>query len=129
MEKYSYAFNRCLTFENVSDDAYNDLNGFISIIESQIDVASKQTHYHKLNDWCDTIYGFVHAMLKKHKFVNGGKNQNPDARFWWGIYGVVSSIHLSPHLKTQVALHHSSAWERNEALRIEIGGLIKILCK
>lgn len=107
-----------------SEKALKDLEGYLTLLKSLSTTASKQTHYHKLNDWSDVAYGYVHDMLKKYDFKNGGPDQNDNARFWWTVYGMVSSIHYSTFLTTNVALHHSSAFERNEALTKEIEYLI-----
>lgn len=94
------------------------------------DTASKQTHYQNLDQWNDVVYGYIHKMLKKTGFKNGQSEENaknPSATLWWTIYGAVGSITYSHYLKTKVALHHSSAWERNEALIKELDDLTMIL--
>ena len=94
------------------------------------DTASKQTHYQNLDQWSGVVYGYIHKMLKKTGFKNGKPEENaknPSATLWWTIYGEVSSITYSQYLQTKVARHHSSAWERNEALIMELDDLIKLL--
>ena len=116
--------------ENVSEKCKQDLLVYLQHINDLSKTASKYTHYDKLNEWSESAYGFIHKMLKKYKFVNGNPEANaklPDASFWWNIYGVISNIHYSPNLQTKVAAHHSSAWERNEALRLDIEYIINTL--
>ena len=67
-------------------------------------------------------------MLKKYGFVNGEPEinaKNFKATFWWQIYDLVSNIIYSPNLKTEVFSHHSSAYERNEALIIEVNYILQ----
>jgi hypothetical protein len=113
----------------VGFDAFQELTEFLELLRGLSKTASKQTHYHKLDEWSDAVYGFVHKMLDKYGFINGGAarglEQLRDAEFWWKIYAIVGSVCYSPHLKTQVAWHHSSAWERNEALIADIEQLIE----
>lgn len=106
-----------------NDDVKKDLKAYYELLQSLSSTASKGTHYDKLNEWSDEAYGYIHTMLKKYGFKNGEPEENKknvNASFWWAIYGALSSIHYSPYLKTQVALHHSSAWERNEAMIAEM---------
>ncbi len=110
-----------------NEEVLKDLQKYQELLTSLSDTASKKTHYDNLNDWSDKAYGYIHDMLKKYGFKNGdveANNKNPDARFWWAVYGVLSSITYSPYLKTEVALHHSSAYERNEAMIQEVKTLI-----
>ncbi len=67
-------------------------------------------------------------MLNKYGFVNGGPNQNPEARFWWStVYNTMSHITYSKYLETKTARHHASAFERNEALVKELKDIMKTL--
>lgn len=63
-------------------------------------------------------------MLDKYKFVNGdpvANDKNPNAKFWWEIYGLLSGIHYSPNLPYEdCANHHVSACARNEAIDLGI---------
>jgi len=94
------------------------------------EVASKKTHYQELDQWSDAVFGYAHRMLKRTGFKNGRPEENaknPSATLWWAIYGVVGSIIHSQYLQTRVASHHSSAWERNEALIMELQDLDDLL--
>lgn len=93
------------------------------------DKACKGTHYEKLNDWSDPTFQFVHDMLEKYGFKSGdmvGNEKNVDALFWWKIYDVVSNVIYSLNMKLTVlvAIHHSSAFDRNEALKKDIQVII-----
>lgn len=106
-----------------SAEAVGDLQKFYDYVEGLRAIASEKTHYHELNVWSGKAHEFVSAMLKKYGFVNGDpetNEKNPDASFWWKVYSIVSNVIYSPHLKSEVAYHHSSAYERNEALLLEI---------
>lgn len=116
--------------ECVSREAKDDLQGFYLLIKAQQSTASKNTHYDKLDDWSKPLYQYIHDMLRKYGFVNGDPEANkklPDALFWWGVYKCMNSVIYSTNLKTQVSSHHSSAWERNEVLMIEVPILAKIV--
>ena len=110
-------------------DAFHELTEFMELLRGLSETASKQTHYHKLDEWSDAVYGFVHEKLDKHGFINGGaamgKEQPRDAEFWWKVYAIVGSIIYSPNLESKTEYHHSSAWERNEALMADISDLIE----
>ncbi|MEO6305477.1 MAG: hypothetical protein ABIP51_20105 [Bacteroidia bacterium] len=73
-----------------------------------------------LDEWGDKVFGFIHLMLDKYRFVNAQQVQNDNATFWWNVYDVVGSVHYSPNLKTERALHHATASERNKALLIDL---------
>lgn len=112
----------------ISDNVKKDLFAYHALLKTLSNEASKNTHYDNLDAWSNKAYAYIHDMLKKYGFKNGdveANNKNTDARFWWTIYGVLSSITYSPFLKTDVSLHHSSAYERNEAMVQEIKSLIK----
>lgn len=108
-----------------------ELNTFLAFIGALRESASKGTHYHKLDEWSKPVYQQIHQFLHKHGFINGGAARNlsqpPLADMWWSVYSMMSSIIHSPYLKTEVADHHASAYERNEALIEEITALIKSL--
>lgn len=122
--RFSYSVLETINaLPNASLDAVTDLQYFVGVLEKLRETASKKTHYGDLNLWSDAAFGYVHDMLKKHKFVSGDPEANallPDATFWWKVYSIVSNVIYSPHLKSEVAYHHSSAYERNEALIKEI---------
>jgi hypothetical protein len=125
---FSYRVREAIATE-VGLDAFQELTEFLELLRGLSKTASKQTHYHKLDEWSDAVYGFVHKKLEEHGFINAaplkGLEQPRDAEFWWKVYAIVGSVCYSPHLKTQVAWHHSSAWERNEALMADISDLIE----
>ena len=132
MEKYSYSVEELSKTEKPSIITINDFNGFKLLLEKLSKTASTNTHYDKLDEWSEQVYKYVHTMLEKNGFVNGdveANKGNVDANFWFSIYGVVSSVIYSPHFKTKVAPHHSSAWERNEALKKEINDVQTFLMK
>lgn len=112
-----------LSFFIISKEMKDDFKGLISLLEELRGVASKQTHYHNLDEWSTLVYDYIYNMLKKYNFKNGDmetNNKNPKALFWWEVYYVFSSIIYSPNLKSKVANHHSSAYERNEAFIKEL---------
>jgi hypothetical protein len=116
--------------ENVSDKCKHDLLVYLNLINELSKTASKKTHYVNLEEWTSSAYGFIHKMLKKYKFVNGDPEANsklPNASFWWNIFWILSSIQYSPNLNTNVEPHHSSAWERNEALKLDIEYIVNAL--
>ena len=132
--KNSYSVNECLAHDQPSKECLDDLVSFKSFLDSMTDKASKETHYEKLNDWSDPIFQYVHSMLKKYGFKNGdpeANSKNVNASFWWKIYSVVSNVIYSTNLKPEilVALHHSSAYDRNEALKKDIDIIIRYFIK
>jgi len=128
-KKIGYRVEEALKPE-VGQQAFDDLTTYLELLESLRDTASKQTHYDKLDEWSDVVYGFVHDKLNEYGFINGGtamgKKQPRDAEFWWKIYAVVSGVIYSPNLISRTAHHHSSAWERNEALIADITDIIEL---
>ena len=44
---------------------------FIKLCEYLRDIASKETHYHNLNEWSDYVFGFIHKQLKRTGFISG----------------------------------------------------------
>jgi hypothetical protein len=101
----------------------NDFETYISLVNNLSSTTSKKYFYDGLNEWNHNVYNYVHDMLKKYGFVNGDietNRKNPCAMFWWEIYQVVGNIIYSPFLKTESVPHHSSAFERNEALIKEL---------
>lgn len=129
--KYSHSAQEARkVIGNASKEAVDDLRLFKTLIEGLSETASKKTHYQDLDKWDHSVYEYLHEMLKKYGFVNGNPDANaliPDANFWWKIYGVVSSVIYSPHLKSEVSSHHSSAFERNSALVFEITDVLKAI--
>lgn len=106
--------------KTVSKECIQDLHQYHHKVIEWQNTASKKTHYNDLNLWSDEAYDFIHQMLKKYGFVNG----DPEAHFWWQVYGLLSSIIYSPYLKSEVAYHHSSAFERNRALLGELNDFL-----
>ena len=129
----SQALQDCINCKNVSREAYVDVDQFLSFLEAQRDTASKITHYDRRSFWSDHVFGFVRNCLTKYGFVNAGAamgiKQNPNADFWWKIYGLISNVCYSANLRSKVANHHSSAWERNEALITDVKILISKIMK
>lgn len=127
--RYSYSVQETRKLIGAaSKEAVADLHTYKSLLENLRATASKKTHYQDLESWNHDVYEYVHNMLKKYGFVSGNPEANaliPDASFWWKIYSVVSSVIYSPHLKSEVSAHHSSAFERNEALIGEINDILK----
>ena len=65
--------------------------------------------YHKLDEYSDYKYGYLHEQLEKAGFVNGQPElntfmNNPDAHFWWVVYGCSTWDYGSNH--------HASSEER-----------------
>jgi hypothetical protein len=105
----------------ISLNCYHDLCIFAHWIQESLKWASTQTHYHKLDEWCNPYWNEIGKNLNKYGFVNGiGCNcTNYDCRLWWLIYGY-DSVH-DPNLITNVERHHASASECAKAalMRIE----------
>lgn len=71
--------------------------------------------------WSDTVYGYIHEMLDKYRFVNGHQEQNPNAKMWWDIFGKVDTWSVySSFMRTNSERHHSYGIERNNAFMIEL---------
>lgn len=126
--RLAYAVEKCFKNSNmVSDAAIADLQPFQELLETLTKTASKKTHYDNLDKWSEQVFKYIHKMLKKYRFKNGGLEQPVDARFWWNVYDIASSCVYSPNLETQVATHHASAFERNESLKKDIKQLQELL--
>ena len=113
---------------NISPKCWEFFKGFCSVVKNQESIASHHTHYDHLQDWYDPIRDYIHNALDKVGFKNGDREYNdkfPDIRFWWLIYGVGSSIIWSPNLVSITENHHSSAYERAIALRIELSAILQ----
>ena len=92
--------------------------------------SSRHTHYAGLDEWVDAVNKFISVKLKKAGFKNGKREMNdriPDVVLWWTIYKITNSIINSEYLETKVALHHTSALERNNALINELYDIEAIL--
>lgn len=131
MEKLSHRTKKLVSsLENVPKKCLEDLVSFKEILVYLRETASKHTHYHKLDEWSNVVYKFIHDKLDENGFKNGdpeANDKNPGARFWWHIYGIMGGIHYSRHLNTQVANHHSSAFERNEAFIAEVDDVLSFV--
>lgn len=113
----------CLKYDTSFD--IQELKDFRFLLDNV--ECSKETHYHRLNEWSEPLHLFIREKMYKHGFENGNveeNNKKPNARFWFEVYQIIDAIIYSPNLKTQVGLHHSSAFERNEALKVEIDYII-----
>jgi len=125
---YMYDTNETKKIVNVSNNAIKDVQGLLSICYSLRSTASHQGFYDGLKEWSTPIYDYIDNILKKYGFVNGDPEYNkryPDIQYWWGIYGMMNNIIYSPNLYTRYPNHHSTAYERNEALIVELEYLIK----
>lgn len=122
--RYSFRVDDCIKAET-SEESLNDLKCYYEDLLRLNENASKNTHYDRLSEWSDAVYAFVHNKLGKYGFVQASNEQNQDARFWFLIYQVIGGVCYSKHMKTQVAAHHSSAWERNQALLGDIEDILK----
>jgi hypothetical protein len=101
----------------------------IRFCEGLRETSSKRTHYDRLNEWSDEVYGYIREKLAKFGHVSGSlvNVASPNLSLWFEIYGLMSSVSYSPYLETQVARHHSSAYERNEALIMELKELNSLI--
>ncbi len=116
--------------KNASLGAIEDAHKYLSLVQGWQGTASKRTHYTDLELWSEPAYEFIRKMLNKYGFINGNPEanaKNPNANFWWQIYCLLSNIVYSPNLVSEVAYHHSSAFERNRALMIELNILLSKL--
>ena len=123
MLKFSHRVVECLDV-STSVDSFNDLSKFLADLYELDKTASKGTHYDRLDVWLEAVNRGVRNNLEKYGFVNASKEQNDDAAFWWLIYQVVGGVCHSVHMKTSVANHHASAWERNQALIKDVEDII-----
>jgi len=129
-KKINWRWTEKPTIMDASTEAKVAVTDFKRMCIGMRDTASKKTHYQDLDEWSDVVFGYVHKMLKKTGFKNGRPEENaknPSTTLWWVIYGVVGSITHSQYLQTRVASHHSSAWECNEALIMELQDLTELL--
>lgn len=128
MNKISFRAEKAIKIlSNASMDAVSNIHKFKTFLECLRNTASKKTHYDNITDYLNPVYEYVHNELANFGFVTGEpeiNKKNPDASLWWAIFGIVNSITFSPHLKTNVASHHASAYERNEALILELEVII-----
>lgn len=131
---YSHSVRQALEAIKPSENCLQDLMAFKKFIDSLESSSSKKTHYAELNQWSDPVYKFIHNMLDKYGFISGDVSanlKNADASFWFKIYSVMSNVTYSSNLKPLelVALHHCSAYDRNEALRKDIAIIIRRFIK
>ena len=124
MKEVSYSVEKCLK-ANVTKLGFDEVAVFFKELQELDKTACKETHYHKLDEWMDPVYKLVRARLESFGFVNASKEQPVDAAFWWNVYAVVSHVCYSVHMKTSVARHHASAWERSQALIADIQDIIE----
>ncbi len=118
--KLNYQIAECLDLD-ITLNCFNDLCIFHQWLTGAKDWASKDTHYQQLEGWWKPYNQFIHNCLNEYGFVDGVGAPNDDAKLWWNIYGADPA--WSPNLKTDVSNHHSSAYERNEVMILEIGYL------
>lgn len=122
-KKYSHNTEQAIEISNISLNCYHDLHMFALWLDYARDWASKETHYQNLDQWFKNINQCIHNNLNKYGFINGKGPTNNDSKLWWTIYQIDPTT--SPNLKTTVENHHSSAFERNEVMIIEIEKIIK----
>lgn len=103
-------------FKNCPATLIDDLNDFKRLLEDWTTKASKETHYYGLNYWENAVLKFITTKLQDQSSLN--------YLFWLNLYKTANTIHLSPHLKTNVKRHHSSAYERNQALLVELNSIL-----
>ena len=112
---------------HVSDEAKKDVQEFINYCIELRKTASTEYFYDHITEYNNSIQDFIHKELKKYGFKNGNVewcNSHPDIAYWWEIYKMIDWIIYSPNLHTKTENHHSSAYERNEALIVELQYLI-----
>ncbi len=105
-----------------------ELKQFQSLVEQSSETASKNHWYDRLNEWDKPLYNFVSDKLNSNGFIQGQPDMNKNnkrVRVWWELYQYLSSLIYSPNLKSEVANHHSSAFERNEVLRKDMEYIVK----
>jgi hypothetical protein len=120
-EKLFHRTEEIINIKEISLECYHDLMFFQDYLTQLSETASKKTHYVGLDEWSDSVHNFVDKKLKQYGFVNGKPEIiKPNSNIWFNIYAMISNVIYSPNLKTKVANHHSSAFERNEALLKEI---------
>ncbi|MGZ7506461.1 hypothetical protein [Vibrio parahaemolyticus] len=117
--------NLCASIRERKDVLYTSIHRdfleFLQLVDSSN--PSTQTHYTGLDEWSEPIYERIRGEMYKHGFISGdveGNKQKPLGQFWFGVYSILSKITYSPNLNSEVADHHSSAKERNDALMIEL---------
>lgn len=105
-----------------------DFVEFINLLETIQSTASKETHYHELEESLNPIYESIRQKLYAAGFKNGEPEHNaklPTVQFWWNIYSTFSSIIYSQFKPAeQCSLHHSSAHARITAMILECKELI-----
>jgi hypothetical protein len=104
-------------FKDCPATLIDDLNNFKKLLEDWTTKASKETHYYRLNYWEKAVLQFIVPKLDSDPSLYS-------YMFWLNMYKTVNSIALSPHLKTNVKRHHSSAYERNQALLVELNSIL-----
>lgn len=118
-----------MSFDKTAKESQQDFKEFFELVKEQSVNASKRTHYDRLNEWSKPIWDRIHFLLEKYGFKNGEREENqknPNVVFWCFVYEMFSNIIYSPNLKTQTAHHHSSAYERNEAMIFELSEVFRI---
>lgn len=113
---------------NASLEAKESVKELLSLCYKLRETASKNYGYDRLNEWSKPISDLISTILYRHGFKNGEKEYNdtlPDVVYIWKVYETWTLIIYSPNLKTKVANHHASAYERNEAFIIELENLLK----
>lgn len=90
---------------------------------------TKKTHYTNLDTWLDQLNKFTNEKFYSYGLINGDREANKDnypVRYWCKLTSLIVEIIWSPHLKSEVSHHHSSAHSRNEAYIAELQLILKI---
>jgi len=118
-----------ITIFGISDKAWERLPSLYKHLRLSRTTASKRGFYDRLVEYNKPISDHIHGALTDAGFANGepAKNTpeaNPDAAFWWALYNTWCNIVYSPNHMSIHPNHHSTAFDRNEALIAEIEYLI-----
>ena len=120
--KISYQLEKCMEIDSISLSCYHELCNFAKWLQDACDWTDRRTHYQGLDEWLTPKNQIISKNLDKFGFINGKGSTNNDSAFWWVIHQLEPCYSLN--LVTEVSSHHSSAWERNNCMLIEIEHLI-----
>lgn len=121
----SYRLKQIMEIESISLDCYHQLFNLAMWLEEASEWASLNTHYQNLNDWADPLDKEIHKNLDRfvYSFFRDKNTIPNDVRLWFEIYQLDPC--WSPNLVTKAEPHHSSAYERNQCLLMEINYLLE----
>lgn len=132
-KRLAYSTEEAIKFsDGITQEAIDKVGEFICLVKENGNTASRNYGYDRLEEWNEPLYNFIHSTLKKFGFKNGDVLHNdkiPNVKFWWAIYGIMSGVIYSPNLRSKTENHHSSAYERNLALEIELSYLLDAVRK